>query len=180
MNVGQRINARKIVLWYYYQHCFFSKLENNNIVLRDVLDVSNIFPSQENYKKEKDLLIKKIHTYVDGDDWKKDLEYYVRIFFDKWKTEDIDMDYLFSVGISLHKYEAELIEKVNKYITTFSYDKMDTMHQALFLLGYVEWNILDTPKEVILNELVELGKRYADEGATKLINGIMHKIINEE
>ena len=90
------------------------------------------------------------------------------------------MKYLFSVGVSLSKYKEELKEKVNKYITTFSYDKMDTMDQALFLLGYVEWKVLDTPKEVLLNELVELGKRYADTGSTKLINGIMHKILSEK
>ncbi len=179
MNVGQRINARKIVLWYYYQHCFFSKLENNDIALKDVLDVCNIFPSQERYKKEKESLMREINLYANGDDWRLDIEYYVRIFFDKWKVEDIDMDYLFSVGISLHKYRDELIAKVNKYITTFSYDKMDTMHQSLFLLGYVEWKVLDTPKEVLLNEMIELWKRYADEGATKLINGIMHKILSE-
>jgi transcription termination factor NusB len=27
--------------------------------------------------------------------------------------------------------------------------------------------------------MIELAKRYSDEGAPKLINGIMHKIVNE-
>ncbi|MBO4516228.1 hypothetical protein J5751_02075 [bacterium] len=40
---------------------------------------------------------------------------------------------------------------------------MNTMNQALFILGYVEWKVLDTPKEILLNELVELAKRYDDE-----------------
>jgi len=40
---------------------------------------------------------------------------------------------------------------------------MNTMNQSLFLLGYVERKVLETPKEVLLNELIELAKRYDDE-----------------
>jgi transcription termination factor NusB len=32
----------------------------------------------------------------------------------------------------------------------------------------------------LLNEMIELAKRYSDEWAPKLINGIMHKIILAE
>jgi transcription termination factor NusB len=32
---------------------------------------------------------------------------------------------------------------------------------------------------VLLNEVVELAKRYADDGAAKLLNGILHKILDQ-
>jgi transcription termination factor NusB len=54
---------------------------------------------------------------------------------------------------------------------------MDTIDKALFLLGYAEFKVLWTPKEIIINELVELAKRYADDGAAKLVNAIMHKVL---
>jgi len=38
--------------------------------------------------------------------------------------------------------------------------------------------VLETPKEILLNELIELAKRYSDEGSPKLINAIFHKIVN--
>lgn len=37
------------------------------------------------------------------------------------------------------------------------------MDQALFVLGYEEWILIETPKEVIINEVVELAKRYGDK-----------------
>jgi len=40
----------------------------------------------------------------------------------------------------------------------------------------VEYTHLGTPKEVVLNEMVELAKRYGDESSPKLLNGIGHKI----
>ncbi|MDR0283039.1 MAG: hypothetical protein LBI53_07320 [Candidatus Peribacteria bacterium] len=31
---------------------------------------------------------------------------------------------------------------------------------------------------MLINEVVELGKRYSDAGSPKLLNGIFHKILN--
>ncbi|MEI7477699.1 MAG: transcription antitermination factor NusB [bacterium] len=39
---------------------------------------------------------------------------------------------------------------------------------------------MQTPKEVILNEMIELAKKYGDDGSSKLINGILHKILTAE
>ena len=69
-------------------------------------------------------------------------------------------------------------QQVDTYAQTFQFIQMDPLDQAIFLLGYTEWKELDTPKEVLLNEMIELAKRYSDEGAPKLLNGIMHKIVN--
>jgi transcription termination factor NusB len=33
---------------------------------------------------------------------------------------------------------------------------------------------------VIINELIELAKRYSDDGSPKLLNGVMHKIITAQ
>jgi len=66
--------------------------------------------------------------------------------------------------------------QVDMYASTFGYDDMDLMDRVIFILGYVEYTQLNTPKEVVLNEMVELAKRYGDESSPKLINGIGHKI----
>jgi transcription termination factor NusB len=39
---------------------------------------------------------------------------------------------------------------------------------------------LETPKEVLLNEMIELAKRYSDAWAPGLLNGIMHKVFSPE
>ena len=57
---------------------------------------------------------------------------------------------------------------------------MDVLDQAIFLLGYTEHKVLDTPKEILINEMIELAKRYSDDGAPKLINAVMDKVLNEK
>ncbi|MBU0626554.1 hypothetical protein KKG31_06005 [Patescibacteria group bacterium] len=56
-----------------------------------------------------------------------------------------------------------MIKEVNKLTESFSFEQMDTMDQSLFILGYAERKELKTPKEILINELIELAKRYSDE-----------------
>jgi len=178
MNVLHRIHARKIVLWYIYQYLFFGKLTENDPALKDVLALDNIFPLEDEYDDQKLVLIDMIKKYS-ASDAKDELSYHMSTFFDQWKESEIDMDYVFKVWSKVIEIEKELHEKVDSYTTSFKYKQMDTIDQALFLLGYAEWKTLNTPKEVILNELIEIAKRYADAWSTKLINWIMHKILSE-
>jgi transcription termination factor NusB len=84
------------------------------------------------------------------------------------------------IWASLRKYEKSTIEKIDKHTTTFWYDKMDPLDQSLLLLWYIEYKVLWTPKELIINEMVELAKRYGDDWSPKLINWILHWLITEE
>ena len=141
--------------------------------------VDNVFQSQwEKFSKEKEFFMEEIEKYHTAK-FEDYVEEFVRIFFDEWKHEDIDFDYLFKVVPTALQLESELQQQVNEYVQTFTYEDMDTLDKALFLLGYWEWKALATPKEVIINELIEIAKRYCDEGAPKLLNWIMHKIITK-
>ena len=178
MKVWNRINARKVVLNYFYQRCFFHNLWKQDKFISDILSVENIFQSNtEEFEKNKDIIKQKIQDqlWIPNDE---NFEYFVNIFFDKRDIEEIDMDYVMKVWWAYEQYLQEAIDCINKHTQSFTFQEMNTMNQALFILGYVEWKVLDTPKEILLNELVELAKRYDDEWSPKLINWIMHKIFN--
>jgi transcription termination factor NusB len=51
---------------------------------------------------------------------------------------------------------------LNVYTKKLSIDHCDRIDQAIFLLGYVEYQTLKTPKNVLINEMIELSKRYSD------------------
>jgi len=180
MKVWNRINARKVVLSYFYQRCFFHNLWKQNVIFSDILFAQNIFASQwDAFEQSKKELLQKIddELSISNDE---NLEYFVNIFFDKRKIGEIDMDYVIKVWSAFEQYLWEAVDQVNSHTQSFSFAEMNTMNQAIFVLGYVEWKVLETPKEILLNELIELAKRYDDEWSPKLINGIMHKIVNSQ
>ena len=178
MNIKARINARKIVLSYLYQHCFFVNLLLQEKLLTDSLFMDYIFKTDAGmYDKEKEKLKDQIKNHL-ALYTLEDFKNFTDCFFDERPAEDIDFDYISKVGLTFQKYMEEVQQKVDTHAQTFTFTQMDPLDQAIFLLGYTERKELETPKEVLLNEMIELAKRYSDDGAPKLINGIMHKVVN--
>lgn len=163
MNIKARINARKIVLSYLYQHCFFVNLMHQDAMITESLFIDYTFKTDAGkYDKEKEKLIKQIRTHVINPT-PETFKEFIDGFFNERAMEDIDFDYISQVGGQFTKY-IEMIQKhVDAYTQTFGYVQMDLLDQVIFLLGYTEWKVLETPKEVLLNEMIELAKRYSDE-----------------
>ena len=65
---------------------------------------------------------------------------------------------------------------VDPHTTSFAFDAMDGIDQVIFALGLAEFYELKTPFQIVLNEMVELAKRYGDESSPVLVNGIGRKI----
>lgn len=215
IQIKKRINARKIMLSYLYQHRFFLNMQKSiekpeirpqesiEIQLQDWADtqistaqqpaeissgsgfLGEEFLAEIEKKKQTqnyiDEYVKaKIAEYAVDMDIESDFWYFLTHFFDMWSQDDVDVDYVLRVGAGIGHYEAELIEKVNRYAQTFKYEQMDGLDQACLLLGYLEFKLIGTPKELIINEMVELATRYSDEGSPRLVNGILHPLLTEE
>ena len=199
MDIKKRINARKVVLAYYYQHCFFLSLEksltqklpmesavvesgslmSNNSGFLDPDFLREFQDKQSEWAQDQEIFLSKITAYqkIESDEL---VQYYLDHFFDQWDPETIDLEYVMQMFKALPNIFDELVALVNQYSHSFGFEKMDFLDQALLLLAYGEHKNLDTPRSVIINEAVEIAKRYADPGAPKLLNGLLEKILISE
>ena len=201
VDVHQRINARKFVLSYLYQYCFYSTFQasldhveneenpeigketspflwntHDSFFTEEFLsDVQKLYDkSKEEWKQLKECV-----QQILSEQWEDDMPYYLKNFFDKRDEKDIDVDYVLKMMWSFEKYIKSTKDMVNKYAESFHYDEMDIVDQAIFLLWYTEYQLFHTPKEILINEMIELCKRYSDAGSPKLVNGIFDKYLNE-
>jgi transcription termination factor NusB len=164
MNIGKRINARKIMLSYIYQHCFFCNILNQESVFTDILFIDNVFLSQKDkFLQEKESLVQSIKLHINQKEKEENIKEFSDIFFNEWNDDDVDFDYAIKILLNFKKHEKDLIKNVDLYAQNFKYDQMDTIDQSIFLLGYTEWKVLETQKEILLNEMIELSKRYSDD-----------------
>lgn len=205
VDVHQRINARKFVLSYFYQYCFYStfqtsldhvdettddKSENYSPFLINtkgeghdsfftaefLADVQKLYnKSTEEGKQLKDCV-----QQILAEQWEDDMPYYMQNFFDKRDEKDIDVDYVLQMMGNFEKYVDLTRETVNKYAESFHFEEMDIVDQAIFLLWFTESKLFNTPKEILINEMIELCKRYSDAGSPKLVNWIFDKFLNGE
>lgn len=80
-------------------------------------------------------------------------------------------------GVLKHKKEIdELIESVAK---RWKISRMSLVDRNILRLGTYELrHMKDTPGPVVLNEAIEIAKRFGSEESGKFVNGILDKIYN--
>mgnify|MGYP002624839750 CR=1 FL=1 len=202
VDVHQRINARKFVLSYLYQYCFYSTFQASLEHVEDDKDEKKsessspfLWNSHDSFFTEEFLAdvqklydkskkewkqLKECVQQILSEQWEDDMPYYLKNFFDKRDEKDLDVEYVLKMMWSFEKYVESTKKMVNKYAESFHYEEMDIVDQAIFLLWYTEYELFKTPKEILINEMIELCKRYSDAGSPKLVNGIFDKYLNSE
>ena len=81
-------------------------------------------------------------------------------------------------GVITHK--DELNEIADKHLDSWTIKRLDSMGQEILRMGIYEMKYTDTPDLVVINEAIELAKKYSDDNVRKMINAVLDKLINEE
>ncbi len=181
MNIQARILARKMVLTYLYEKYTAVYTAQNEHIIKEIseIDITQSALEIKDVVDEK-WLASSLRKQFPENEYDEDMTYLVQHCFSTLAERGIDTEYLHTMSTAFDKFASKLPELVNTYTTTFQYDDMDIMDRVIFLLWYAEFKLMKTPKEVILNETIELAKKYGDTGSPKLINGILHKILSAE
>ena len=56
-------------------------------------------------------------------------------------------------------------------------DRIDKSGAAILRMSLYELKYMDTPEIVVINEAIELSKKYSDESVRKIINAVLDKYI---
>ena len=96
--------------------------------------------------------------------------------------ENLEMDNKFVRDVVNGVLEnRENIDKViNKYLDNWDLDRLGKTDRAILRLSTYEMLYYSTPKIVVINEAVELAKKYSDDKVVKLINAVLDKIRDNE
>ena len=93
---------------------------------------------------------------------------------------EVDNEFVREVVYGVITYEKDIVELANKYITKgWTIDRLDQVGAAILKLGIYELKYTETPDIVVINEAVELAKKYSDDSVRKIINAVLDKILKE-
>lgn len=76
-------------------------------------------------------------------------------------------------------YKDELDKIANEKINDWTIDRLDKTGAAILRMGLYELKFMDTPEVVVINEGIELSKKYCDDSVRKIINAVLDKYIKE-
>ena len=91
-----------------------------------------------------------------------------------------DADGLTFVSEVLKNFAAhysEINDLISANLKGYTINRVNKVDLAIIIEAIIEFNYLKTPKEVIINEAVELSKKYSTEKSPKFINGLLKDLI---
>lgn len=91
----------------------------------------------------------------------------------------VDNDFVRSIVYGVTTYKGELDKIANKYIEGWTIDRIDKTGEAILRMGLYELKFTDTPEIVVINEAIELAKKYCDDAVRKIINAVLDRYIKE-
>lgn len=95
-------------------------------------------------------------------------------------TDDV-LDYARSLIIGVHENWDALGERIAWAAKNWELERMAVVDRNILRLGIYELLFReDIPPKVVINEAVELGKRYSTEQTGSFVNGILDSIIKKE
>lgn len=92
---------------------------------------------------------------------------------------DIDNEFVRDIVYGVITYEQDLINLANKYLIDWDISSMDKIGAAILKMAIYELEYTDTPHIVVINEAVELAKKYSTEEVKKMINAVLDRLIKE-
>ena len=66
---------------------------------------------------------------------------------------------------------------ISEHLKGYTIDRLFKVDLAIITLAVIELKYLKNPKEVVINEAVELAKKYSTEKSPKFINGVLADIV---
>ena len=90
---------------------------------------------------------------------------------------DIDNEFVKDIVFGVTTYKDELDALANKYMNNWTIERLDKTGAAILEMALYELKYTDTPEVVIINEAIELSKKYSDDNVRKMINAVLDKVI---
>ena len=89
--------------------------------------------------------------------------------------------YVQEIWNGIHEKETDILEAIKRNLKeAWSIERIAKIDLAILKLAIYEMVYSKTPYKVVINEAVELAKKYGDDNAKAFINGILASIVKEE
>ena len=92
---------------------------------------------------------------------------------------EIENDFIKEIVYGVTTKIDELDEEANKYLKDWDIKRIDRTGASILRIALYEIKYTETPQIVVINEAIELAKKYSDDSVRKIINAVLDRIINE-
>ena len=95
---------------------------------------------------------------------------------DNFASLDEIEDYGKALIKSVINGKERFIEYINEVLDEWTFDRLGYLEQAILLLACGEFDCKELSAQVIMDEAINLTKKYCDDNTYKLINGVLDRL----
>ena len=95
-------------------------------------------------------------------------------------TKTDEVEFITKYLSEIKKNNEDILSKINENMTGWSFDRIGYVERAIFIYSIYELITKEIPQEIVINEAIELAKKYGDDKTPDFINGVLAKIVNKE
>ena len=118
-------------------------------------------------------------TFLDAE---LDIDEQIKLFLDGENlTNKNTIEYVNSIIKGVDQHNDEIVNLILKNIRKeWTIDRISKIDLALLKLSIYEIKFAKLPFKVVINEALELSKKYGDKKSKSFINGVLASIVKEE
>jgi len=100
-------------------------------------------------------------------------------FFASIKKEE-DIDFAKEIVNKFEENKDSLKDLVSANLVNYDISRVYKVDLALILMALTEINYLQTPHQIVINETLEISKRFSTEKSSRFINGVLSSILKSK
>ena len=106
----------------------------------------------------------------------------VKLFLDSTEVEDgRAREYVKDIAKGIKENDDEITKIISENLKSgWTIDRISTVDLSLLKLAIYEIKYIKTPYKIIINEVVNMAKKYGEETAGSFINGVLAKVVEKD
>lgn len=106
----------------------------------------------------------------------------VKLFLDSTAVEDGKArEYVKDIAKGIKENDEEITKIISENLKAgWTIDRISTVDLSLLKLAIYEIKYIKTPYKIIINEVVNMAKKYGEETAGSFINGVLAKVVEKD
>ena len=111
----------------------------------------------------------------------KDLREQIDIYIESENIEDKSAkEYIEDAVLGIEKHKEEILGLIEKNLKSdWKIERISKIDLSILKLAIYEIQYKDIPFKVVINEAVELAKKYGEDSSKNFVNGILASIVNK-
>jgi len=111
---------------------------------------------------------------------KGDLDEQIKLFLERNSSQEGVENFMKELVVSLIDKMEEVDGIIQKFSDHWVLDRMTVIDRNILRMGTCELLFnFSTPPKVVINEAIDIAKKYGNEDSPEFINGILDKVFNE-